>query len=395
MTAIPDVGPAKSSARLESVDLLRGLVMVLMVLDHVRDFVGDMSIGATDLSMTSVPLFLTRWVTHYCAPTFVFLAGTGAYLAGSRGKTKLELSAFLVTRGIWLVILEITLVRWGMTWSFDITRGFLQVIWAIGWSMIALSAVVYLPTWVIGAVGVTICVGHNALDPLVPENFGRFSDVWKILHDGGRFEPFKGARYFAGYPILPWFGVMSCGYAFGSLLSLPSQVRRRSVIALGLSLTAAFVALRWTNLYGDPNPWSVQPRGSGFTVLSFLNCDKYPPSLLFMLMTLGPAITFLGVFDRGIGRVGTPLVTLGRVPLFFYLLQWPVAHGLAVVIAMLRGEPYAWLFGGGIGDTPEGYGYSLPVVYLMWIVALAILYPPSRWFAGLKKRNSSPWLSYL
>lgn len=397
MTSPPVVAPPppQPSPRLESVDLLRGLVMVVMVLDHVRDFVGDMSLSALDLDETNIPLFLTRWVTHFCAPTFVFLAGTGAYLAGRRGKTSRQLSWFLLTRGIWLIVLELTAVRFGMTWSFAFHRGFLQVFWAIGCSMTALSAMIFLPTWVVGAFGAMICVGHNALDPLVPESFGGFAPAWKILHDGGSLEPFSGSRYYAGYPVLPWLGVMSCGYAFGSMLSLPAQIRRRSILALGLMLTAAFVALRWTNLYGDPNPWQVQPRGPAFTVLSFVNCDKYPPSLLYMLMTLGPAITFLGVFDRGIGRAGAPLITLGRVPLFFYLLQWPLAHAFALAMAILRGQPYAWLFGGGFGQAPEGFGVSLPWVYLMWILAVAILYVPSRWFAALKRRNASPWLSYL
>lgn len=359
--------------------------MVLMVLDHVRDFVGDRPYGATDLERTTVALFLTRWMTHFCAPVFVFLAGTGAYLAGTRGKDRSELARFLWTRGLWLIVLELTVVRFGMTFRLDPTRGLMQVIWAIGWSMIALAALIRLPTTWVATIGLLMIAGHNLLDGIRAEMFGAhgpLKGLWHILHEPGRIAPLPGTRFFIVYPLVPWIGVMATGFAFGGLLRLEPARRRRALVQLGSALTAAFLLLRAGNFYGDPGPWHVQPRGPVFTILSFLNCEKYPPSLLYLLMTLGPAILVLGALDRGVGRLGQPLVTLGRVPLFFYLLQWPLAHALAIALVAVRGEP-----------PDEGHG--LPVVYLVWLAAMTILYPLCAQFAALKRRRRDAWLNYL
>jgi uncharacterized membrane protein len=398
-------------SRIDSVDLLRGIVMVLMMLDHTRDFVHNAALqfDATDLSRTNVALFLTRWITHYCAPVFVFLAGTGAYLQLACGKTKSELSRFLVTRGIWLIVLELTLVRLGMWFSLDVRLfGFLQVIWVIGVSMIVLGALVYLPVKVVGGFGLAMIALHNLLDQFrvtgwhgpgspVPSFTGK---LWILLHQA--FEPFPIAGFpspvvIVIYPLIPWIGVMAAGYAFGVVYQLDAQRRRRLLPIIGGTATALFILLRAINIYGDPAPWSTQ-KSFVFTMLSFVNTTKYPPSLLFLLMTLGPAILALAAFEsRSGGRVREFFVTFGRVPLFFYLLQWYTAHLIAVLLNLAFGKPVHWLFQtpiDWIGTRPNA-GFNLAVVYLSWISGVLLLYPLCRWFAGVKQRRRDWWLSYL
>jgi uncharacterized membrane protein len=393
--AAPSAPRANLAPRLESVDALRGLVMVLMVLDHVREFFGDFSRDPTDLATTTLPLFLTRWITHFCAPVFVFLAGTGAYLAGARGKSRASLSRYLWTRGLWLVLLELTLVRWGMTFRPDSRHLLAVVLWTIGWSMVVLAALVHLPTRVVGVFGVAMIAGHNLMDRIDADTLGPFAPLWHVLHQPGGIELPGGWDLFVLYPLVPWAGVMAAGYAFGAIVRRPDDERRRALLRMGLGLTAAFVLVRALNRYGDPRPWSLQERPA-FTLLSFLNCTKYPPSLAFLLMTLGPAITLLGLIDRGVGAMGRPLVVLGRVPLFYYVLQWPVIHGLALLVAMLRGQPIGWLFNeGGPPQAPPESVFGLPGIYAMGIVTLLILYPACAWFAGLKRRRKDAWLSYL
>lgn len=382
--------------RIASVDLLRGVVMIVMVLDHVREFVGRADPDPTNLEQTSIVLFLTRWITHYCAPTFVFLAGTGAYLYGMRGKTRSEMSRFLFTRGLWLVFLELTVVQLGISFNPQFRFIPLTVIWAIGWSMIVLSCLVYLPTGAVAAFGVIMIASHNLFDGVNPENLGRMAGLWRILHQPGPLGTAPGGRVVVVfYPLVPWIGVTAAGYGFGSLFRLEPPARRRWFLTIGLSLTAAFLFIRGINRYGDPFPWSPQPRGPAFTVLSFLNCFKYPPSLSYLLMTLGPAITLLALLDRPMPRWLHPVDTFGRVPLFYYLLQWPIIHLMAIVVNFLMGRPYAWLFGNGPFDVPAGSGHDLPWVYAMWVVVLLLLYPPCAWFASLKKRRRDVWLSYF
>jgi uncharacterized membrane protein len=383
------------STRLVSVDQLRGLVMVAMLLDHTRDYFADPSISPTDLTRASAALFLTRWITHFCAPVFVFLAGTGAYLAGRRGKSRGQLARYLVVRGLLLIVLEATVVKYGLLFRLAPQSQFALVLWAIGWSMIALAGLVFLPTRLVGAFGVAMIAAHNLLDGIQPDRLGALRGLWLVLHQPGLIRLGSGMNLFVAYPLIPWVGVMASGYALGALLELEPARRRRTLRVLGLGLTVAFVVLRALNLYGDPQPWSRQPSPL-FTVFSFLNCQKYPPSLLFLLMTLGPAIVLLSRLDRQPGAPGRALATIGRVPLFVYVLQWYVIHGLALLIASARGEPIGWLFSeNGPPQVPPAYALGLPAVYAIWAAIVVGFYPACRWYDRLKQRKRSFWLSLL
>lgn len=394
--------------RVDAVDLLRGLVMVLMLLDHTRDFIhrDALLFDPANLDRTTPALFLTRWITHFCAPIFVFLAGTGAYLQLSRGKTKAELSRFLWTRGLWLVVLELTVVRCAVAFNFDFARfpGFLQVIWAIGVSMIILAALIHLPLRAVAAVGIGIVALHNLADGVVVQGWqgpgsrapGALEAIWMVLHQPG-FIVVAGLPVLVLYPLLPWIGVMAAGYAFGAVYGWAPERRRRFLARLGLAMIAAFVAIRALNVYGDPAPWSAREDGV-LTVLSFLNVTKYPPSLLFALMTLGAAVLALAWFERGErGPIGRALVTYGRVPLFFYVLQWIVAHLFAIVFSLLAGKGIAHLFvfPGTLQPPPANVGFDLGATYLAWILGIALTYPLCRWFAGVKRRRTEWWMSYL
>jgi uncharacterized membrane protein len=423
VTRLRSAVAASGRNRLDTIDLLRGVVMVVMALDHVRDyFTNRLGVDPVNLTQTDPALFITRWVTHFCAPTFVFLAGVGAFLYGARGKTRGQLSWFLLSRGLWLVVLEITAVRLGWTFHFDYYKDFGGgVIWAIGWSMVLMSALVVLPTAAVAVCGVSIVAFHNLLDDVAAAQLGIPNWLWTVLHKPGSF-PFpsfhigtldiEGLNFGTGYCVLPWLGVMAAGYGLGAMFLLEPQVRRKQLIGLGLALTALFIALRYGNAYGDrlhpvegvavkpgtvPGPWA--PQGDWlFTVFSFLDCQKYPPSLLYVLMTLGPGITALGLFDRPAAALGRFFVTFGRVPLFFYLLHIPLIHGLMVAGDYLRfgWSPYAahGPFGPG-HDLPDNYGYGLPMVYLVWAGVILFLYPFCAWYAGIKARYRSAWLSYL
>jgi uncharacterized membrane protein len=386
-------GPA--TERLDAVDRLRGLVMVLMALDHVRGYFTTLA-DPTDLDHTTVAFFLTRWVSHLCAPTFIFLAGTGAYLAAGRSKRRPQLAWFLLTRGLWIVLLGLTLVKLCWTFRLDFHDYNADVLWAIGWSMVVLAGLVWLPTWVVTLFGLAMIAGHNLLDPVRPAVFGPFADLWEILHrkEMHRAEPlslFGGAvRFDTQYPLIPWVGVMAAGYGFGALLRCEPAARWKWLLGLGTALCLGFLVVRGLNGYGDPDPWSRQP-DAVFTVLSFLNCHKYPPSLLYLLMTLGPAFLLLAWFERASYLPGRPLLVFGRVPMFFYLVHLPLIHGLALGVAWLR-------YGPAILDAeqwPADAGYGLPVVYGIWLGVVVALYPACRWFAGVKRRHRAAWLSYL
>jgi uncharacterized membrane protein len=386
-------GAAKVPPRLDSIDLLRGLVMVLMVLDHTRDFFAAGGFNPRDIHDPA--LFLTRWITHFCAPVFVFLAGMSAFLLGARGGSPGQLSRFLLVRGLWLVLLEVTLVRFG--WTFSLFPSFLvlQVIWAIGVSMVVLAGLVHLPRWAIGAVGIGMIAGHNLLDPIQAEQLGGAGWLWHVLHQPGLLRPTPDMAVFALYPLIPWVGVMAAGYALGPVMRLAPAHRKRWLLGLGAAVTLGFVLLRASNLYGDPAPWAAQD-GIVATALSFVNNEKYPPSLLYLAMTLGPALLALAGLEAAKGRLAGLLVTFGRVPLFFYLAHLLLLHAAAVAFAAAVHGDAAWLLGGGaLGAKPDGYGLGLPGVYLVWLLAVAALYPPCRWYAGVKRRRGNAWLSYV
>jgi uncharacterized membrane protein len=378
------------------------MVMVIMALDHTRDFFSkDLAFDPSDLDKTYPALFLTRWITHYCAPVFIFLAGTGAFLSTTRGKSTRELSWFLLTRGLWLVLLELTWVRClGWQFNFDFHFAVGVVIWAIGWSMVALAGLVFLPLRWITTFGILMIAGHNLFDYVEPESWGSLGWLWRILHSGGIIVPAEGYHFAAGYPLIPWIGVMAAGYGFGSLLLREPVERRKSLFGLGALLTALFILFRALNLYGDPDPWSRQ-KNALFTLFSFFNCHKYPPSLLYLLMTLGPASLALSVLDRGTPCWLKPVLVFGRVPLFYYLLHLPLIHGLAVLASYLHyGQANWWFANPSEGPDapplrPADYGYSLPVVYLVWLGVVLALYPVCRWFAEVKRRRRERWLSYL
>jgi uncharacterized membrane protein len=398
----PDAGvrpTVAASSRIDAVDLLRGLVMVLMVIDHTRDFFGNAAIDPTDLSSATPALFMTRWVTHFCAPVFAFLAGAGAYLAGVKGRSRSNLAAFLATRGLWLIFLELTVVKFGVLFHPAPKIVFLLVFWSIGGSFALLSGLVFLPSRIVGGLGVLLIVTHNLTDffGFSPGALGPLRPLAQLLFRPGFLPLPGGVNAIIGYPLLPWFGVVAAGYGFGEVLRLEPARRQLVMLIAGLGLTVAFVALRAWGVYGEPKPWTAQQTPL-LTALAFLNCTKYPPSLLFLLMTLGPAIVALAVFDRGGARgpAGRALVTLGRVPLFFYLLQWYVIHTLAVLTAIARGLPVAWLFSSAFPSLPpQEWPFGLPGVYAAWAIAIVLLYLPCRWFAGLKQRHRGGWLSYL
>jgi uncharacterized membrane protein len=384
--------------RVDSVDLLRGVVMVLMALDHTRDYFGAATANPTDLSTTTIALFFTRWVTHFCAPVFFLLTGTGAYLA-RRHRSTSDLSRFLLTRGLWLVVLELTLVRFLWQFNVDYHVTLLNVLWALGWSMITLGALVYLPPWLIGAIGAALIALHNLTDALPQAAFGALAPLWTVLHVPGVLAAGQNHLVFVAYPIIPWIGVTAVGYTLGRIVTLEAEQRRSVLLRAGVCLTLAFVLLRALNVYGDPRPWGQQTTGT-FTMLSFLNTNKYPPSLLFLLMTLGPALLFLRAADGWTPRILRPALVFGRVPMFYYILHVALLHALAVLACQVRFGAVHWMFESPSVDRfpvtqPPGWPVPLPVVYAIWAAVVLMLYPCCRWYAALRSRRSSWWLSYL
>ncbi len=366
-----------------AIDCLRGLVMIAMALDHTRTFIG----GPIELTTAGPALFFTRWITHFCAPIFVLLAGTAAWLHGRRLGSTAAASTWLLTRGIWLIVLEVTVVRAAVMFYLGPDVLVLQVIWAIGASMVMLAALVWLPLPVIAALTLVTIAGHNAFDGVDAAGLGGARWLWIVLHQPGPLSPFTGAHWFLVYPLVPWFAVMAAGYALGPWMVLPQGERRHRLVLLGAAVTAGFVLLRASGLYGDPHPWS-----AARSPLGFLDCEKYPPSLLFLAMTLGPGLVLLAVLDRPLGLWGERVMVFGRVPLFYYVLHFFLIHVIAVVMAWptLGSAALAHQF------MPDGgLRLSLPVVYVVWIAVVVILYPPSRWFAGVKRRSNAAWLSYV
>jgi len=399
------------SERVPSLDVLRGVVMVVMALDHARDYFTYLRFEPEDMGRTYLAVFLTRWVTHFCAPVFAFLAGTGAYLS-SRKDGPRAVSSLLWKRGVWLVFLEMTVMALG--WTFFCPLPIAVTLWALGWSMVVLSFLMRLGTGWVGILGVAMIVLHNLADRLDPANMMRpLQDLWAILHVPGLLwaVPKKIPLLFVGYPLIPWLGVMAAGYSLGAWLSKPN--RSRTLCRLGAGLSLAFVILRITNLYGNPPsglgfgfPWGNGPwerkETLSLTVISFLNVQKYPPSLQFLLMTLGPSLMLLGWLDRraaqsGLGPIARFFLVYGRVPMFYYVVHIYLIHAMAVVVAALFGQPVHWLVRGAIilNPIPDGYGHGLGFIYLMWGTAVLALFWPCQWFASLKRRRSDWWWRYL
>ena len=393
------------SYRLSSIDMLRGLVIIIMALDHTRDF---FMAGATQDPMSdpnaTVALYFTRWITHFCAPVFVFLAGTSAGLMAAR-KTPSELAKFLITRGLWLVFVEIFIVSTGISFSplGDPNFGgktflMLQVIWAIGVGMIVLGLCQFLGRRVCLALGALIVLGHNALDAVWP-SFQDYPEgaapLWISLHTL-LVRPLGPFFLIATYPALPWIGVILLGFGASRLFELPAEQRQRSLIRWGLAITAGFILLRALDVYGDPNHWESQASGSLRTALDFLNTTKYGPSLLFTAMTLGPAAIFCAFAERWSGWLKDTLVMYGRVPFAFYIVHWFLLHSLCMLLAVIQGYPASSVMTvPGAGNFPAGFGLPLPGVYGMWLLVVVTLYPWVRYMAGVKARSKQWWLSYV
>jgi uncharacterized membrane protein len=382
-----------SRARLEAVDVVRGVIMILMALDHTRDFFGIPGTSPTNLAQASAPLFLTRWVTHFCAPVFFLLAGTGARLSLGRRSIG-DLSRFLLTRGIWLIVAELVLARcFAYQFNVDYQITLLLVLWAAGWAMITLAGLVHLPVSAVTAIGALLIAGHNLFDPVTSTN-----PLWTILHQQ-RAVLSGDLVVFVAYPLIPWIGVTAVGYGLGQLYSWSPDERRAWLLRLGLATCLAFVVIRGINGYGDPRQWMPQPTAL-FTVLSFLNATKQPSSLVYLLMTLGPALLFLWAVDGRAPRLLRPALTFGRVPLFYYLTHFALLHALAVVVCYLRYGTAHWMFESPDlahypFSPPPGWGFTLPVVYLWWTSVVLAMYPLCAWFGRLKLRRNDAWLSYL
>ncbi|MCU1284013.1 MAG: hypothetical protein JWO13_363 [Acidobacteriales bacterium] len=382
----------ETSARLESVDLVRGLVMLVMGLDHTREFFTNLRFQPEDLSRSFPALFFTRWITHFCAPAFFFLAGTGAYLSLARGKSVADLSSFLWRRGLWLVILDLTLVDFIFTFSWHYQVGI--VLWALGWSMVVLALAVRLPVRVIAGISITIILLHNTLDKVDPKGLP-LQVIFELLHRPIITTLANGHVIGALYPLVPWIAVMALGFAFGHAYTLQPADRKKLFGACGVVTTVAFVTLRATNWYGEPRLWG-QKSSVLMTVCSFLNCTKYPPSLCFLLMTLGPLLILLAACEREIPRALRPALIYGRVPLFFFVGHLLLVHLLAVVVALITRQPVSWLFHGAVlTAVPPTYGHHLGFIYLVWAVAMIIMYPICLWYAGVKRTSRHSLLSYL
>lgn len=391
--------------RVTAVDALRGLVMVIMALDHTREFLhaDAMHFSADDLTRTTPALFLTRWVTHLCAPVFFFTAGLGARLKRDRpGVAAADVSRFLWTRGLWLILVEITVMRLAMNFTFDARYPvFLIILWALGWAMIALAGLVFLPPVASGLAGLAIVLLHNTLDAVTPAAFGALAPLWTVLHQPGLITV-AGLPAVAGYPVLPWIGVMALGYWAGAMYGWPPNTRRRRLVVGGALGVAGFIALRALNGYGDPAPWSTQAT-SAMTIVSFLNTTKYPPSLIFVLMTLGPAALLLAWFERLRLDAHHPFVVFGRVPFAYYVVHFWLLHAVALALAFWRYGAATWTFawhpfpsmGGAREMFPADLGYPLWGVYLAWLLLVTALYPACRWLSAVKTRRRDWWLSYL
>jgi uncharacterized membrane protein len=399
MTTVTD-GVLVEKPRVSSIDLMRGIVMVIMAIDHTRDFyhIDNLYFDPTDLTKTNPALFFTRWITHYCAPTFVMLSGAAIAISSQR-KTKGELSRFLLTRGLWLIALEVLVVRFAITFNFFIDGLLFQVIWAIGASMVIMSALVHLPARAIWIGGLAVVSIHNLLEMLpIAMEPGAGAVIWGFFTK--TFFYFDGSpTVMVPYPVLPWLGIMMSGFGVGLLFSpqFNAAKRKRYLLYIGAAAVALFIVLRFFNLYGDPNPWSEQKNGL-FTFMSFLNVTKYPPSLMYTLMTLGPVLMILSWMENANLTLLSPLNVFGRVPLFYYILHFTLIHASAMLIyAVANGVPLSELSVGFTQDfgVPAEGRYNLAGTYLAWFCIVLFLYPLCVWYNRYKSTHKHWWLSYL
>jgi len=391
-----------NKVRIQSIDFLRGLVMILMALDHVRMYFafGTWYSEPTNLATTTPLLFFTRWITHFCAPVFIFLAGTSAFLYGTKQSNITETAFFLFTRGLWLILIELVIVNFA--WTFDVTYSFriLQVIWAIGISMVVLSALVFLPKGLILVIGTLLVFGHNLLDSINLEGSSAPDMFWYALHQPHSVYIDTTHLINFVYPVLPWIGLMALGYVFGSLYQrdLPAKQRRRWLLSIGIGATLLFILLRSFNLYGEPHPWQAQD-SFGLSLMSFLNTTKYPPSLHFLLMTMGPALIVLSAIEPFENRLPRPVIVIGKVPFFFYVIHLYVIHALALLLLVYEGRnwhQYILSARGIMSGTLHNFGLSLGAVYVIWIFLIASLYPFCKLYQSYRENHPAKWwLSYL
>jgi uncharacterized membrane protein len=378
--------------RIASIDIVRGGVMVLMALDHVRDYVTNLRFQPENLARGTAALFATRWVTHFCAPAFFLLAGIGIGIAKNRGMPTSDLSRFLLVRGLWLIVADLVVTAIGWQFGFKLIPAFGIVLWALGWSMILMAALIWLPRVLLAVISVTTIAAHNLADAIRPADLGPLAPLWHFLHVPGFAIP---GKLLIAYPFVPWVAVIALGFVLADVYHWDAQRRRNFLIWTGVAATLLFVALRAMNGYGNPEAWEAQ-RTPALTVASFLNVRKYPPSLQFLLMTLGPTFVVVAVAERMRGRVARWLSTYGSVPFFFYVVHIYLAHAIAVVLALIQGgelrripivtDPAA---------IPDWYGVSLPGVYVAWALVVVLMYYPCRWFARIKATRGDWWLRYL
>jgi len=393
---------AGRSRRVESIDLLRGLVMIIMALDHARDYFNNSAYlyDPTDLSKASPALFLTRWITHFCAPIFMLLAGVAAFLYGNKNGRK-AVSFFLLTRGAWLIFVELFVVTVGWTFNLHFTFYILQVIWAFGVAMVFLSALVHLSRPLLLTIAGVLIFGHDLLDSIHSSGNTLSAVGWSFLHQF-EFFSFGNFSFVIGYPILPWLGIITLGYYLGQIYKsdVDPARRKKTLRLLGIATIAGFILIRAINVYGDPNPWSAQ-RNTVYTILSFLNVSKYPPSLCYILMTLGPAFLFLSATEGPLNALSSKIAVFGRVPFFYYILHIYLFHAIALFAAMAQGHPASDMtnFTNWVTNNPQlkGYGFGLGGVYLVWIIVVLALYPLCKRFDVYKRAHQAQkkWLSYL
>jgi uncharacterized membrane protein len=388
----------QTTRRIHSIDVARGVAMVLMAIDHVRVYAGVPAGGPRP------GVFFTRWITNFVAPAFAFLSGTSAYLLGQKLGSKAALSKYLVTRGLILVLLELTFIRVAWTFNFDFHEFLLAgVIWMLGWCMVLMAALVWLPTAAIGAFGIAVIFLHNLMDFLPAATNQQLSEsalapLWQILYFGGPIRIGNGPTLVVLYSIFPWIGVMAAGYAFGAVMTMETERRDKICVAIGVSAIVLFFLLRTTDVYGDPRHWHATGPTQLPTSFRYINTNKYPASLQFLLMTLGPTILLMPLFDRARDKIGEWIATFGRVPMFYYLLHIPAIHLAAVIVSLVRqGRVEPWLFANQpmSPPPPEAYMWSLALLYAVFIVVVAALYFPCRWYARRKATNPAPWMRYI